>query len=237
MSCVKLRKSLPLIKITQVGWLIFFGEDFGQVVMEMSWTRRWSALCLSFGLGVMLVSCSPPSSLSASRLTNSTTEALIPGAAVTPAPIALDSTQSRENRAGLGQVLPISTQAEIGDQIIQLEVAETARQRALGLMFRTELANNRGMLFPFDPPRPVSFWMKNVSIHLDMIFLYQGAVIAIEANVPPCAVDPCPVYGPERRQLVDQVIELRGGRAEEIGIQIGDRITISPLDPTATVTE
>ena len=165
------------------------------------------------------------------------TSVLDSGAASSPASIAIDSTQSRDNQTDLVQVLPISALAEIGGQIIQLEVAETRRQQALGLMYRTELANDRGMLFPFDPPRRVSFWMMNVSISLDMVFLFQGAVVAIAADVPPCTAEPCEFYGPEGRQLVDQVIELRGGRAAELGIQVGDVITINPLNPAASVSE
>ncbi len=159
------------------------------------------------------------------------------GATSAPRQTALDVTESRENQTDLGQVLPISAQTEIGDQIILLEVAVTPQEQALGLMYRTELADNRGMLFPFVPARPVSFWMWNVPISLDMIFLFQGAVVDIAADVPSCTTRPCPVYGPERRQLVDRVIELRGGRAAEIGIQVGDVITINPLDPAASLAE
>ena len=60
-----------------------------------------------------------------------------------------------------GQVLPITAQAQISGQIINLEVAKTPKEQAMGLMYRTELADDRGMLFSFDPPRKVNFWMKN----------------------------------------------------------------------------
>jgi len=83
------------------------------------------------------------------------------------------------------------------------------------------------MVFPFSPARPVSFWMKNVRITLDMVFLQHGQVQAVAANVPPCKEDPCPVYGPA--VPIDQVIELRGGRAQELGIHVGDRLLVQPL--------
>jgi uncharacterized membrane protein (UPF0127 family) len=124
-----------------------------------------------------------------------------------------------------GQDLPITAQTIIGDQTIELEVATTPQQQAIGLMHRSEIAPNRGMLFPFNPPRPVTFWMKNVEINLDMIFLRDGEVLAIAADVPPCTSDPCPFYGPENTP-VDHVLELGGGRAAELGIQVGDRIAI-----------
>lgn len=123
-----------------------------------------------------------------------------------------------------GQNLPISAQVSIGEKIIKLEVASTAQQQALGLMYRNSLADDRGMLFPFDPPRSVNFWMKNVKINLDMIFIKDGKVVSIAANVPPCTSEPCPLYSP--KQTIDTVIELRGGRAAELGLKVGDRLTV-----------
>ncbi len=122
------------------------------------------------------------------------------------------------------QQLPISAHTEIAGQIIELEIAKTPEQQAIGLMYRSCLPENRGMLFPFMLPRYVQFWMKNVEIPLDMIFLEKGTVRAVFANVPPCKADPCPVYGPS--VPVDQVLELPGGRAKELGLKPGDRLNI-----------
>ena len=124
-----------------------------------------------------------------------------------------------------GQVLPITAQAQISGQIINLEVAKTPKEQAMGLMYRTELADDRGMLFSFDPPRKVNFWMKNCKISLDMIFLRSGIVKAIALDVPPCLADPCPMYGSSAP--VDQVIEVRGGRITELGLKVGDRIIVT----------
>ena len=135
-----------------------------------------------------------------------------------------------EELATLAQNLPITAQAEMGSTVIQLEVANTPQQQALGLMFRGNLADDRGMLFPFANPRPVQFWMKNVFIYLDMIFLRDSIVQTIAADVPPCVADPCPTYGPPRDVIIDQVIELRGGRAAELGIAVGDRIEVIPTE-------
>ena len=126
-----------------------------------------------------------------------------------------------------GQLLPVTAMTTLGEQDIFLEVAATPQQQALGLMFREALPDDRGMLFPLGRPRPVSFWMKNVPVPLDMVFVYQGKVAAIAADVPPCTADPCPTYGPEG-QLVDQVIELRAGRAAELGVAVGDAVVINP---------
>lgn len=128
----------------------------------------------------------------------------------------------------LGQNLPVSAHALIAGQKFELEVARTQEQQATGLMYRTRLADNRGMLFVFDSPQSTRFWMKNVRIPLDMVFLRDGKVQAIAASVPPCNTKTCPTYGPE--SAVDQVIELRGGRAAEVGLKVGDRVQIKFLD-------
>jgi hypothetical protein len=126
-----------------------------------------------------------------------------------------------------GQILPISARAKIAETKIDLEVAKTPEQQAIGLMFRESLSGDRGMLFPFESERLARFWMKNVSIDLDMIFLRQGKVVHIAHKVPPCRRDPCPVYGPDT--FVDTVLELAGGRAEQLGLKVGDRVQIEYL--------
>ncbi|MEB3340157.1 DUF192 domain-containing protein [Okeania sp.] len=124
----------------------------------------------------------------------------------------------------LGQMLPISAQANFSGQVVNLEVAQTPLEQAVGLMFRTELPDERGMLFSIAPPRTVNFWMRNVFINLDMVFLRNGEIQAIFSNLPPCETEPCPTYGPDIP--VDRVIELRGGRAIELGLTVGDRVDI-----------
>jgi uncharacterized protein len=156
------------------------------------------------GLSLLLMSCtSTPTGLG-----QSPSEAATPQAEISPA-----------------QSLPISAEADIGGQVIQLEVARTPQEQAMGLMYRTSLPSDRGMLFAFEPPRPVQFWMQDTLIPLDMVFMRDGEIKAIVANAQPCTSNPCPTYGP-RREAVNQVIELAGGRAAELGLAVGDRITI-----------
>ncbi len=156
----------------------------------------------------------------------------------TPDPTATTppSQSSAENTAdqgtassGVGQELPLTAKVVLGGEEIFLEVAETPAQQALGLMYRDALPDDRGMVFPMNRPRPVRFWMMNVPVALDMVFVYQGTIQYIAAEVPPCPVAPCPTYGPDS-QLVDHVIELRAGRAEELGLQVGDTVEILPLE-------
>jgi hypothetical protein len=138
------------------------------------------------------------------------------------------SSAAAEASTALKQSLPVTAQIQIAGQPIDLEVARTAREQEIGLMNRTSLAADRGMLFIFEPARPVQFWMKNTLINLDMVFLRQGTVKYIAHNAPPCKADPCPTYGPVLG-MIDQVIELKGGRAAELKLKVGDRVPVQFL--------
>jgi uncharacterized protein len=129
----------------------------------------------------------------------------------------------------MAQNLPITAKATYNDQVIELEVAQTPAQQERGLMGRSPLPDNRGMLFPFEPPRPFTFWMKNTPSPLDMLFLLDGEIKAIAQDARPCESDPCPTYS--SGETVNQVIELRSGRAAELGLKVGDRLTIEFLEP------
>ncbi len=144
-------------------------------------------------------------------------------------PLALAETSPTvTEESSRGQILPITATVVLGGETIKLEVAETPEEQAMGLMYRTFLADDRGMLFPFNPPRPVRFWMKNCLISLDMIFIRDGVVRAIIPDVPPCTAEPCPTYGPD--VPIDGVIELRAGRASELGLAVGDRLVLQFLE-------
>ncbi|BAY77515.1 hypothetical protein NIES25_39770 [Nostoc linckia NIES-25] len=164
---------------------------------------RWLSL-LSMLLGILLMGCSAPTTAIPSTPTSGSP---------TPAP------------ESLGQKLPISAKATVPNgTTIQLEVAKTPQQQAMGLMYRPALPDDRGMLFPFPSAQPVSFWMKNVPVSLDIVFLRKGVVKYIQTSAPPCASEPCPTYGPNT--LIDKVIELRSGRAAELNLKVGDVIKI-----------
>lgn len=131
----------------------------------------------------------------------------------------------RSDFMNIGQILPITAQGTFANQNINLEVAQTVQQQTIGLMYRDDLPRDRGMLFPINPPQVISLWMKNVTIPLDMIFLRNGEIQKILVNVPPCLSDSCPNYWSNVE--VDQVIELKGGRAAELNVKVGDKIPIS----------
>jgi uncharacterized protein len=101
-----------------------------------------------------------------------------------------------------------------------VENAKTSMQQAQGLMFRTSLADNAGMIFPFPDARPASFWMKNTVIPLDIIFIRaNGTIESIAQNTVPYSTDPVSAGEP-----VAAVLELRGGLTGEMGIAPGDKV-------------
>lgn len=101
-----------------------------------------------------------------------------------------------------------------------VEVARTPEEQATGLMNRTSLAPDRGMIFPFEQPRLASFWMKNTLIPLDIIFIRaDGSIANIEANTVPLSLDPVLSAEP-----VGTVLEIAGGRSAELGIKPGDTV-------------
>lgn len=101
-----------------------------------------------------------------------------------------------------------------------VEVARTVEEQAQGLMYRSSLAPDRGMIFPFETPRQASFWMKNTLIPLDMVFIRaDGSIANIEANTVPLSLQP--VYSDGE---VTAVLEIAGGRSAELGIAPGDKV-------------
>ena len=100
-----------------------------------------------------------------------------------------------------------------------VEVARSPQEQEIGLMNRPTLGPDRGMIFPYDPPQPVAFWMKNTLIPLDMIFIRADGSIARIATAVPLSLEPVPSAEP-----VAAVLEIGGGRAAELGIRAGDRV-------------
>jgi hypothetical protein len=121
--------------------------------------------------------------------------------------------------AGLEQV-PLTIVADGKTHRFTVEVAKTPAEQATGLMNRSALAPDRGMIFPFPSPRVASFWMKNTLIPLDMIFVRADGTIAnVEANTVPLSLQPVFAVEP-----VAAVLEIPGGRAAELGIEAGDKV-------------
>ncbi|MGK2858760.1 MAG: DUF192 domain-containing protein [Thermoanaerobaculia bacterium] len=116
-----------------------------------------------------------------------------------------------------------------GGSKIFVEVVSDPLTRAQGLMFRSSLGSDRGMLFVFPETAVHSFWMKNTLIPLDIIWLDEGGTIVdIARDVPPCKADPCPSYPP--KAAARYVLELAAGQAAARGLRDGDRLVFVGLE-------
>jgi uncharacterized membrane protein (UPF0127 family) len=134
-------------------------------------------------------------------------------------PSASNAIELGRSAAGLEQV-PLTVQSDGRTHRFTVEVARTVEEQATGLMLRSSLAPDRGMVFPFDTPREASFWMKNTLIPLDMIFVRaDGSIANIEANTVPLSLQPVHSDGP-----VTAVLEIAGGRSAALGIKPGDKV-------------
>lgn len=119
-----------------------------------------------------------------------------------------------------GDTQPLTIRAGEGDHDFTVLFADTDAERARGLMFREALADDAGMLFDFETVRPVSMWMRNTLIPLDLLFISEeGEVTKIIVNAQPMSLRPLPSDFPVRA-----VLELRGGLTGELGIMPGDQV-------------
>jgi uncharacterized membrane protein (UPF0127 family) len=111
-------------------------------------------------------------------------------------------------------------------QRFTVEIATTPAEQAHGLMQRTSMPADHGMLFVFRHDEPRTFWMKNTLIPLDMLFFdADHRLVAVQADAQPCKTDPCVLYPssvPAR-----YVLELNAGAAAKLGARKGDVIKFS----------
>jgi uncharacterized protein len=119
-----------------------------------------------------------------------------------------------------GGVEPLQIVTASGTHEYQVEIAADDATREHGLMDRRYMPPDRGMLFEFDREAPVSFWMKNTYIPLDMIFISRAGVVTnIVADAEPLSERVIPSGPP-----CLAVLELNGGSAAAIGLKVGDKV-------------
>ena len=107
-----------------------------------------------------------------------------------------------------------------GPVSFKVEIADDDAERERGLMYRTSLAPDAGMLFIWTKPAQRAFWMRNTYIPLDIIYIgVNGRILSISAMAEPFNETPLPSEG-----AALGVLEIAGGRAAELGITIGDRV-------------
>jgi uncharacterized membrane protein (UPF0127 family) len=113
--------------------------------------------------------------------------------------------------------------------VVRVEIADTTETRELGLMYRQYLADDAGMLFVFERPQSLTFWMKNTEIPLDMIFAASdGKITGIIANAEPFSERELSVEGDSQF-----VLEVNGGFAQRHAIKPFDRLQFLGFSPKA----
>jgi uncharacterized membrane protein (UPF0127 family) len=123
-----------------------------------------------------------------------------------------------DKRAQTGlQQIPLTIRSGTTLHHFTVEVAATPDQQERGLMFRRTLDPDHGMLFPYNPPQEVAFWMKNTWIPLDIVFIRPDGTIARITQAKAMDLTPLPSGEP-----VGAVLEIGGGRAAQLGIKEGD---------------
>lgn len=110
-----------------------------------------------------------------------------------------------------------------GVRAFRVEMADTPRTREIGMMWRTSVPRGTGMLFDFQTPQPVGFWMENTLSSLDLIFIRADGTIAnIAASATPLSRAVIPSDGP-----IVGVLEIGAGEARRLGIRAGQRVNAS----------
>lgn len=121
----------------------------------------------------------------------------------------------------------VKISGDFGQVQFTVEVADDNAERAQGLMNRESMPRTAGMLFVFQQPKPVAFWMKNTLIPLDMIFAGPDGVIQrIHENAVPQDLTPIP-----GGDAIQYVLEINGGLAKSYGLAEGDVLQHPAIDP------
>jgi len=116
--------------------------------------------------------------------------------------------------------------SETGEQRLDVEIANSDATRARGLMFRRSLGPGQGMLFLYDGEQPISMWMRNTYISLDMIFIRaDGRIQSIARNTEPFSENVIRSGG-----VVSAVLEIAAGEAKRYGLKVGDEVRHSRFD-------
>jgi len=111
---------------------------------------------------------------------------------------------------------------------VTVEVADTPDAQTRGLMYRTHLDADHGMVFLFDGETDRTFWMKNTPLPLDLIFISRdGHIVGIHPNAEPFKLKTISVGAPSQ-----VVLEVNGGFAAAHGLAVGDRVTYRNISST-----
>jgi len=130
-----------------------------------------------------------------------------------------------EPTVGAAPITSAVIRTDDGSVRLTVESADTPAEREQGLMERTSLGTDEGMVFLFEGPTDGRFWMKDTVIPLSIAFWDEtGRIVGIR-DMDPCAADPCPTYGVAEPYV--GALEVDQGFFTEHGVVIGDRIELS----------
>ena len=114
------------------------------------------------------------------------------------------------------------------DDCVSLEVVSKQDDMERGLMYRTSLGQDKGMLFVFPKDDKDSFWMKNMHFNLDIVWISSDEhIVYIGQNIPACTADPCPVYTPDQNARF--VLELNSGYTALHHWKVGDLLQLKSI--------
>ena len=130
-----------------------------------------------------------------------------------------------ERSPGPGAEASVVIRTADGPVELDVEVADTTQERAVGLMGRDTIGPHDGMAFTFGEPTEGTFWMKNTRIPLSIAFWDEGGRIVAILDMEPCADDPCPTYGPGAPYV--GALEVERGSFEAHGVEVGDRLELT----------
>ena len=161
--------------------------------------------------------------------------ATAPTATTVPAPSSPVVTTTAPTTVAAGAVVPqgfeqVAATVTAADGTVCelcLWLAETGDQRALGLMYVTDLGGPDGMVFRYDSPTTAAFWMQNTVMPLSIAFFDQGGAYLDAFDMAPCAADPCPTY-PTPANFTD-AIEVPQGMLDELSMTPGSVLAVSDL--------
>jgi len=129
---------------------------------------------------------------------------------------------------GLGRADAVPPQVCHQDNCVDVEVVSRQDDLERGLMYRTGLGRDKGMLFVFAVDDKYQFWMKNMHFSLDMLWIsVDGRIVYIGRNIPACSADPCPVYTPD--QEARYVLEVSSGYADLHHWKVGDQLKLNGI--------
>ncbi|MBI4096721.1 MAG: DUF192 domain-containing protein [Candidatus Levybacteria bacterium] len=119
--------------------------------------------------------------------------------------------------------------AAINNRIFELDIADSQKEREVGLSETESLSENQGMIFIFDKPGYYSFWMKNMKFPIDIIYINKDTIVTIKNNVkPPKDNKESPIiYAPTA--LADRVLEIQAGLSEKYNFKNGDKVQYENL--------